>query len=54
MTEKELKQKEQREWLEKFILNPKQSESMIALKMEKMRQQQRLKDMLIQIRENQK
>lgn len=52
VTEVERKQKEQREWLEKYILNPKQSEHMIKLKMEKLQQQDRLRKMLEQIRQN--
>ena len=54
MTDKKLQLQEQREWLERYILNPKQSQNMIALKMEKLREQERLKRMLDQIRKNQK
>lgn len=51
---KDKRLKEQLDWLDRYVLNPNQSEAMIKMKLKKLEEQKKFRALMEQIRRNQK
>lgn len=47
---KDKRLKEQLDWLDRYVLNPKQSQAMIKMKLEKLKEQERFRKIIEEIR----